>query len=253
MTLSQTQRERYARHLSLPEIGTQGQEKLLHSKILIVGAGGLGSPAALYLTAAGIGTLGLADGDNVEPSNLQRQILHTTQAIGTPKVSSAAERLNALNPDTRLTLHPYHISETNAAELIARYDFIIDATDSFQAKRLIAKTCASARKPYSHAGIQGFYGQTITIDPGKTACYGCIFDQTPATPATEPEGPLGILPGIIGTIQATEAIKHLLTIGTPLYNAILTFDALTMQIRKIPINRDPRCPICGQNSVMSDE
>jgi molybdopterin/thiamine biosynthesis adenylyltransferase len=252
MTLSDQQRKRYARHLALPEIGEKGQEKLLQSKILIVGAGGLGSPAAFYLAAAGIGTLGLADGDNVELSNLQRQILHTTASTGTPKVTSAAKRLQAINPDTRLTLHPVHLDENNATELITRYDFIIDATDSFKAKLLIAKACAQTQKPYSHAGIRHFHGQTITVHPGKTACYGCIFNEAATTGTSLPEGPLGTLPGVLGTIQATEAIKHLLSIGTLLHNAILTYDALAMQIRKIPIHRDPLCPICGQHSVMSD-
>lgn len=247
MTLSKTQRERYARNLSLPEIGEKGQEKLLQSKILIVGTGGLGSPAALYLAAAGTGTLGLADGDKVDCSNLQRQILHTTETIGTPKVSSAAERIRALNPDTRLTLHPYHINEANAVELIARYDFIIDATDSYHAKLLIAKACAKAGKAYSHAGIRHFHGQTMTVDPGKTACYACIFNETGTTETSHPEGPLGALPGVIGAIQATEAIKYLLSIGTPLFNTILTYDALAMHVRKIPVQRDPLCPICGES------
>ncbi|MBM3161789.1 MAG: HesA/MoeB/ThiF family protein [Chlorobi bacterium] len=245
MTLSDTQRERYARHLSLPEIGEDGQKKLLHSKVLIVGAGGLGSPAALYLAAAGIGTIGLADGDTVDLGNLQRQILHTTDSVGMPKVSSAAERLRALNPDTRLTLHPFHLGKGNAGELVARYDFVVDATDSFETKFLIANVCAKKGIPYSHAGIKGFYGEVMTVRPGKTACYGCVFHEPGAMENAIPEGPLGALPGVIGAIQATETIKYLLSIGRPLFDTVLTFDALGMSIRKITVKRDPHCTLCG--------
>jgi molybdopterin/thiamine biosynthesis adenylyltransferase len=247
VTLSDTQRERYARHLSLSEIGEEGQKKLLQAKVLVVGAGGLGSPSALYLAAAGIGTLGLADGDTVDLSNLQRQILHTTASVGTPKVSSAAERLRALNPDTRLTLHPFRLGRGNAVELVARYDFIIDATDSFETKFLIANACAQTGKPYSHAGITGFYGEVMTVSPGSTACYGCVFHEHGAAENATPEGPLGVLPGVIGAIQATETIKCLLSIGQPLFDTVLTYDALAMSIRKITVRRDPHCPVCGKS------
>ncbi|ACD89746.1 UBA/THIF-type NAD/FAD binding protein [Chlorobium limicola DSM 245] len=253
MALNDEQRKRFTRHLSMDEIGEKGQEKLLQAKVLIVGAGGLGSPAAFYLAAAGIGTLGLADGDRVDLSNLQRQILHTTASAGTPKVSSAAERIHALNPATRLALHPFHLDEKNAEALIARYDFVIDATDSFRAKFLIAKTCHREEKPYSHAGITSYYGHTITVQPGKTACYNCIFHETePAAEAdahlTVPAGPLGPLPGIIGSIQAAEALKHILSIGKGLHNTLLSLDLLTMTFRSIPVNPDPNCPICGKKN-----
>lgn len=243
--LNEEQRKRYARHLSLQEIGEEGQKKLLQAKVLIVGAGGLGSPAAFYLAAAGIGTLGLADGDTVDCSNLQRQILHTTHSAGSPKVSSAAERLRALNPDTSLTLHPFHLTSSNALGIIARYDFVVDATDSFEAKLLIAKSCKKSGKPYSHAGIRGFYGQTMTVNPGRTACYGCVFHEQEAADTGQPEGPLGSLPGVIGSIQATEAVKCLLSIGKPLFDTILTYDALSMSMRRIQVHRDPNCAVCG--------
>ena len=245
MPLNQKQRERYARHIALKEIGEDGQEKLLKAKVLVIGAGGLGSPAAFYLAAAGIGTIGLMDGDTVELSNLQRQILHTTRSIGKPKVTSAEERLIALDPDIALTLYPFRLTAGNAQEILAAYDFVIDATDNFDSKFLISRACHNAAKPYSHAGIREFGGQTITIHPGKTACYHCLFHEE-GTPSPEiPKGPLGALPGIIGSIQATEAIKHILSIGTPLTNTLLTCDMLTMTIRNIPVSRSAGCPVCA--------
>ncbi|WP_076790522.1 HesA/MoeB/ThiF family protein [Chlorobium sp. KB01] len=245
MPLNDNQRQRYLRHLSLQEIGEAGQEKLLQAKVLVVGAGGLGSPAAFYLAAAGIGSLGIMDGDTVELSNLQRQILHTTASLGEEKVNSAAERINALDPDIRLSLYPFRLTEENAPELLAGYDFVLDATDNFESKFLIAKACHQAAKPYSHAGIRQFYGQMMTVHPGKTACYHCVFHEEGVPAASTPSGPIGALPGIIGSMQAIEAIKYILSIGKPLVNTLLTCDALTSEFRNVPLSRDPHCPLCG--------
>ncbi len=244
-TLNERQRERYARHISLQEIGEKGQVKLLKAKVLVIGAGGLGSPVAFYLAAAGIGTIGLMDGDKVDLSNLQRQILHTTDSIGVDKVTSAEQRLLDLDPDLKLTLYPFRLTADNAPKILAPYDFVIDATDNFDSKFLISRACHNAAKAYSHAGIREFYGQTMTVHPGTTACYHCLFHEEGVPAATIPKGPLGAVPGIIGSIQATEAIKHILSIGTPLTNTLLTCDTLTMTIRKIPLLRNPTCPLCS--------
>ncbi len=243
--MNELQKERYARHLVLGEIGEAGQERLLRSSVLVVGAGGLGSPAAFYLAAAGIGTIGLMDGDRVDLSNLQRQILHTTDSPGQLKVESATQRLLALDPGISIKTYPFRLTGENAREILPGYDFVIDATDNFDSKFLIAKACHDAGKPYSHAGIREFHGQTMTVRPAETACYRCIFHEDGVPSGNIPRGPVGALPGIIGSIQAMEAIKVLLSIGDPLYNALLTCDTLTMSFRKIPLSRDPECPFCG--------
>jgi molybdopterin/thiamine biosynthesis adenylyltransferase len=243
--LTDEQRQRYARHLALPEIGEEGQEKLLCSKVLVIGAGGLGSPAAFYLAAAGVGTIGLMDGDTVDLSNLQRQILHTTASVGQRKTDSAQERIAALDPAIRIEPYAFRLSADNAPEMLAGYDFVIDATDNFDSKFLIARACHEAKKPWSHAGIGNFHGQTMTIIPGKTACYRCIFHEEGAPKNAIPRGPLGALPGVIGSIQAIEAIKYLLSIGDLLTDALLTFDALAMNFRKVTVRRNTGCALCG--------
>ncbi|ABB24421.1 HesA/MoeB/ThiF family protein [Pelodictyon luteolum] len=245
MNLSAQEQERYSRHLALPEIGMEGQQRLRASRVLIVGAGGLGSPAALYLSAAGVGTIGLIDGDTVDLTNLQRQILHTTASVGIKKVDSARECLMALNPNQNLHIYPFRLSSENAGEIVRGYDFVVDATDSFGSKFLISRACHATRKPYSHAGITRFFGQAMTVIPGKTTCCHCIFHEDEAPPEAAPEGPLGAMPGVIGSIQAIETIKVLLAIGTPLYDTLLTCNTLTMEFRRVTVRRDPRCPLCG--------
>ncbi|HBA85156.1 MAG TPA: adenylyltransferase [Verrucomicrobia bacterium] len=245
MRLNDDQKQRYARHISLPEIGEPGQKKLLAGRVLIVGAGGLGSPSAFYLAAAGVGAIGLMDADVVDLSNLQRQILHFTADVDRPKVESACDKLQALNPDSRICVYPHRLTAKNAGEILESYDFVIDATDNFDSKFMIADVCHAAKKPYSHAGIMRFCGQTMTVQPGKTACYRCVFQEPPPASDYAPQGPLGAVPGVMGSIQATEAIKFLLGIGDPLVNTLLVYDALEMSFRKIVVKRDKACSLCG--------
>ena len=242
--LSKEQNRRYARQIALPEIGEAGQKKLRAGRILLIGVGGLGSPAGFYLAAAGIGTLGLVDGDTLELSNLQRQIAHTTADLGRSKVESAARAFTALNPDVRIDTHNLRLTAENARGLFKEYDFIVDATDNFESKFLIAGICHAEGKPYSHAGILKFIGQTLTVIPGKTACLRCVFEELPPGNKEPPRGPLGVVPGVIGTIQATEAVKYLLGLGELLTDRLLTYDALRLQFRCVRINRNPSCPLC---------
>lgn len=248
MTLANDQLERYSRNIILKEVGTDGQMKLLNSKVLIVGTGGLGSPAAMYLAAAGIGTIGLVDPDVVDLSNLQRQIIHSNKDVGRPKVRSGKETINNLNPDVEVVTYKEWISSANITDIIKDrdYDFIIDATDNFPAKFLINDACVLSRKSFSHAGISQLYGQTMTYVPGKGPCYRCIFLNPPpakASPDLAEKGVLGVIPGVIGTIQATEAIKYLLGIGKLLTGKLLVFDALDMEFRKVDIAARTDC-IC---------
>ncbi|HEX8960697.1 MAG TPA: molybdopterin-synthase adenylyltransferase MoeB [Geobacteraceae bacterium] len=252
---SDEQIERYSRHIILKEVGGKGQKRLLDGKVLIIGAGGLGSPIALYLAAAGVGTIGIADADVVDLSNLQRQIAHHTRDIGAPKVLSAKEKMTAMNPD--VTVNTYHewVSAANILDIIEGYDFVIDGTDNFAAKFLINDACVLGKKPYSHGGILQFVGQTITVRPGESPCYRCLFPQPPpkdAIPTCSQAGVIGVLPGVIGTIQATEAVKFLLEKGNLLTGHILMYDALGMDFRKVPIRKNPRCPICGENPTITE-
>ena len=250
MSLTEKQIVRYSRHIILEEIGGTGQEKLLSSKVLIVGAGGLGSPAALYLAAAGVGTIGIIDGDKVDLTNLQRQIIHHTSDVGVEKVKSAGNKIRAINPD--VTIKTYHqlAMADNIAGIIRNYDFVIDGTDNFGAKFLINDACYFEKIPFSHAGILRFTGQLITILPGQSTCYRCIFNSPPpanAVPSCSQAGVLGVLAGVIGSLQATEAIKYLLGLGTLLTGTLLTYDALAMDFRAVKLNCNPNCPLCGEN------
>jgi molybdopterin/thiamine biosynthesis adenylyltransferase len=247
--LTAEQQERYSRQILLEEIGCAGQERLLNGRVLIIGAGGLGSPIALYLAAAGVGTIGIADGDEVELSNLQRQILHFTPDIGASKVSSAREKMTALNPDALVVPHQTSVTGENIDEIIEGYDFVVDATDNFPARFLINDTCVRLDIPYSHGGVLRFLGQTITVLPHSSPCYRCIFPDPPPDDVASAccrDGILGIVPGVIGPIQATEAIKYLTGIGELLTGRLLTYDALRMRFREIPLQKNPRCPACGR-------
>ena len=247
MNLSQSQQERYARHLTLPQIGTAGQARLSEGRVLVVGAGGLGSPAAFYLAAAGVGRIGVMDGDVVEPSNLQRQLLHRTDDIGRHKVTSAVETLRALNPEIDVCPLPERLTNDNGQRVLVDYDIVIDATDNFAAKFLIADLCHAAGKPYVHGGIAQFYGQALTVRPGRSACYRCVFEAPPAPEEGPARGPLGAVPGVIGSIQATEAIKLLLGVADNalLINRLFVYDAWLMTARCVRVTRRPECPLCG--------
>lgn len=246
--LTKEERERYSRHLMLPEVGEAGQEHLRDSRVLIIGAGGLGSPAALYLAAAGVGTIGIADGDTVELSNLQRQILHTCSDLGQHKTVSAARRLQGMNPACRVVQIPLMVDHKNLPELLPGYDFVLDATDSLAAKFLINDSCIAAGVPFSHGGILRFQGQTMTVLPGVSACYRCLFEEIPPEEeckACESDGVFGVLPGVIGALQAAEALKYLLGIGTLLTNRLLSFDLSGMRFREVPVLPNNSCAACG--------
>lgn len=252
---TEQQIERYSRHIILKEVGGKGQKKLLDGRVLIIGAGGLGAPIALYLAAAGVGTIGIADADCVDLSNLQRQVIHFTPDIGKPKVLSAKEKMEAINPDVKVVPYETWVGADNILEMVRDYDFVIDGTDNFAAKFLINDACVMAGKPYSHGGILSFFGQTITVLPGESTCYRCVFPKPPpkdAIPTCSQAGVIGVLPGVLGTIQATEAIKFLLGKGELLSNRLLTYDALEMRFREVPLSRNPRCPLCGETPTITE-
>lgn len=249
---SDEQLRRYARHFRLKECGFKGQGKILESSVLIIGAGGLGSPVALYLAAAGVGHIGIIDEDNVDLSNLQRQILHTTAEIGTPKIESAKSKLLALNPHIDVTTYPFMLNTQNALEVFAPYDVIVDGSDNFATKFLINDACVLLDKPYSYGGILRFSGQSMSIKPKQSACYACIFDSPPSegsVPNCASAGVFGSIAGILGSIQATEVLKIITHIGEPLYNQLLSLDALTMNFRKIKLKRNPQCRVCGEKGI----
>ena len=256
MALTDQQLERYSRHITLKEIGVRGQKKLLAAKVLIIGAGGLGAPAAMYLAAAGVGTIGIADCDNVELSNLQRQIIHTTDDVGKTKVQSAAETLKALNPDVEVITYHEYVNSKNIAAMIADYDFIIDGADNFPTKFLINDACVLGRKPFCHAGILRFEGQLMTYVPDKGPCYRCIFEAPPpkdAVPSCREAGVIGAMAGIIGSMQALEAVKYITGQGELLTGSMLVFDGLKAEWRKVRLpKRVAACPVCGDSPAITE-
>lgn len=245
---------RYSRHILLKDVGVEGQEKIRQGKVLIIGAGGLGAPVALYLAAAGVGTIGIVDGDVVDLSNLQRQVIHFTPDVGTPKVESAKQKMLAINPNVKVNTYKEFLMADNALDLIADYDFIVDGTDNFPVKFLINDACVMAGKPFSHGGILRFEGQTFTHLPG-TACYRCLFKTPPpanAVPTCSQAGVLGAIAGMLGTIQAAETLKYLTGVGELLTNRLLTFNAKTMDFRKIKTRQQDNCPICGSHPTVTE-
>jgi molybdopterin-synthase adenylyltransferase len=256
MNLTNEQMERYSRHIILKEVGGKGQKKLLSSKVLVIGTGGLGAPAAMFLAAAGVGTVGLVDFDAVELSNLQRQIIHLTKDVSKPKVQSGKETINEMNPDVNVVTYQEWVNAGNIKDIIKDqdYDFIIDGTDNFPAKFLINDACVLLQKPFSHAGIIRFQGQIMTYVPGNGPCYRCIFETPPpdAVPTCKQAGVLGVMGGVIGTLQATEAIKSILGIGELLTGHLLTYDALTMEFRKIKLSHNKKCAVCGEQPTIKE-
>jgi molybdopterin/thiamine biosynthesis adenylyltransferase/rhodanese-related sulfurtransferase len=245
------QMARYSRHIRIPEVGEEGQLKLLKSKVLLVGAGGLGSPAGVYLAAAGVGTLGLVDYDVVDESNLQRQILHWSSSVGMPKVDSARRTLFEVNPNVKVQTYPLHLDASNVLDIFSEYDVIVSGSDNFSTAYLVNDAAVMLKKPVVYGAIMRFDGQASTFIPYEGPCYRCLFAA--ATPSElaqscDEAGVLGVLPGIIGLVQATEAIKLLLKIGTPLQGRLLIFDALEMTFRQVKFRRDPACTTCGPNA-----
>src|SRR5467141_931925 len=252
--LSVDELQRYSRHLILPEVTSEGQSRLKAARVLCIGAGGLGSPAALYLAAAGVGTIGIVDFDDVDLSNLQRQILHGTKDIGRSKLESARDRLRDANPNIEVELHECRFSSENASELVARYDLVVDGSDNFPTRYLSNDVCVFARRPNIYGSIFRFDGQSTVFAPHLGGpCYRCLFPEPPA-PGTIPNcaeaGVLGVLPGIIGMVQAIEAIKLILGVGEPLIGRLLHFDALKMKFREFNVRRDLECPICGERPTI---
>jgi adenylyltransferase/sulfurtransferase len=246
---------RYSRHLILPEVGMEGQQRLKAAKVLCVGTGGLGSPLALYLAAAGIGTLGLIDFDVVDASNLQRQIIHSTKDIGRKKIDSAQEKLNALNPALNVVKHDTMLTSANALEIFAQYDIIADGTDNFQTRYLVNDACVLLNKPNAYGSIFRFEGQASVFATEEGPCYRCLYPEPPPpglVPSCAEGGVLGILPGLVGVIQATEVIKLILGKGEPLIGRLLLVDALTMRFRELKLRKNPDCPVCGANPTVTE-
>jgi len=255
--LSSEQRERYSRHLLIPEIGIEGQQKLLDAKVLLLGAGGLGSPTALYLAAAGVGTLGIVDDDDVDLSNLQRQVIHSTQRVGIPKVDSAEESIHALNPEVKVVKYPVRIDASNIMEIIEGYDVIVDGVDNFPTRYLLNDASVRLRIPVVSASILGFDGQLSVFKPYDGPCYRCLFPVPPPAelaPSCGANGVLGVLPGTMGLLQATEVIKLIVGAGEPAIGRLLLYDALAATLTEVKVRRDPECAVCSREpDAISDE
>src|ERR1043165_5705312 len=252
--LNQEEVARYSRQIGLPELSAKGQKRLKAARVLCIGAGGLGSPAALYLAAAGVGTIGLVDFDEVDLSNLQRQILHGTKDIGRGKLESARDRLRDINPEIKIELHHCRFSSENAAEIVAKYDVVVDGSDNFATRYLSNDVCVFAQKPNVYGSVFRFEGQTTVFAPHLGGpCYRCLFPEPPppeSVPNCAQAGVLGVLPGIIGTLQAIETIKLIVGIGEPLVGRLLYFDALKVKFRELNLRRDADCPVCGENPTI---
>ena len=261
--LTDAQRDRYSRHLLLPEVGEVGQSKLLKAKVLLIGAGGLGAPASLYLAAAGIGTLGLVDADTVDASNLQRQVIHATSRVGMSKVDSAEMGIKDLNPDVKVVGYKERVDSSNVERIFGDYDVIVDGTDNFPTRYLVNDASVFLGKPVVHGSIFRFDGQLTTFVPESAAkklgiaagpCYRCLYPEPPPphlAPSCQEAGVLGILPGVVGLLQATEAIKLILGRGEPLVGRLLTYDSLKMKFRELKLRRNPECPVCGPNPTIT--
>jgi adenylyltransferase/sulfurtransferase len=254
VTLSPQEIARYSRHLIMPEVGVEGQKRLKAASVLLIGAGGLGSPLGLYLAAAGVGRLGLVDFDAVDFSNLQRQILHGTDDVGRPKLHSARDRLHAINPEVRLDLYETRLSATNAFDILRPYDLVIDGTDNFPTRYLVNDACVLLKKPNVYGSIFRFDGQASVFHPPAGPCYRCLYPEPPPpgeVPSCAEGGVLGILPGLVGCIQATEAVKLILGRGEPLIGRLLLYDALAMRFQEFKVRRNPHCPLCGDRPTIT--
>jgi len=254
--LTPAQRARYSRHLLIPEVGDEGQQKLLNARILLIGAGGLGSPASLYLAAAGVGTLGIVDDDVVDDSNLQRQIVHSTERLGEPKALSAKRTIEALNPDVQVVAYQERLSSENVERILADgWDVIVDGADNFPTRYLVNDASVWHDVPVVHGSIYRFEGQVTVFEPGEGPCYRCLF-PTPPPPELAPScaegGVLGVLPGIIGSLQASEALKLVLGVGDSLRGRLLLFDALATTVDEVVVRRDPTCPVCGEHPTITE-
>jgi molybdopterin/thiamine biosynthesis adenylyltransferase/rhodanese-related sulfurtransferase len=250
-SMTAEQKERYRRHLIIPEVGEEGQAKLLRSKVLLMGAGGLGSPAALYLAAAGVGTLGIVDMDVVDLSNLQRQVIHSTKTLGQPKTESAEAAIQALNPDVRVNKYQERLTSDNVLRILDGYDVLVDGGDNFPTRYLLNDACVLKRIPNVHGSIYRFEGQVTTFWPGRGPCYRCLYPNPPPpdlAPSCAEAGVLGVLPGVVGLLQANEALKILLGAGEPMVGRLLTFDALKTEFRTLRLRRDPACPVCREGA-----